>query len=226
MNRSEERPDLTRPDAGTILVSRWNVSTPQHQRAAAEATLGEWDRADRPDAMLALYALLSLDGDHVLYYAQWTDDEAHEEFVRTKRPELVRRIDAGVPGIERPGLTRYRLHRSCRSDITTRPGLVVGVRFETDGPVAQKALADLVVERLEAERVPGMISANFHLSKDGTKVLNYAEWTDEDAYHAFTAGTVSPALRESIDEIPGVRPKLGELAQYRMYGSVVNIPAG
>ena len=30
-------PDVTRPDAGTILVNRWYVGTPERQHAGADA---------------------------------------------------------------------------------------------------------------------------------------------------------------------------------------------
>lgn len=32
--------------------------------------------------------------------------------------------------------------------------------------------------------VPGFISANIHLSADGTRVVNYAQWESEEAYRA------------------------------------------
>ncbi|EME57648.1 antibiotic biosynthesis monooxygenase family protein [Amycolatopsis decaplanina DSM 44594] len=32
--------------------------------------------------------------------------------------------------------------------------------------------------------LPGFISANFHLSKDGTKVVNYAQWRSEEDFRA------------------------------------------
>ncbi|WEV25427.1 antibiotic biosynthesis monooxygenase [Streptomyces sp. 71268] len=217
-------PDITRPDAGTILASRWVVSDPAHQRPAADSVIDSWEQLDRPDAMLTLTTYLSTDGGHVLNYAQWTNDEDHHTFVRTQRPALIRAIDEELPGIERPGLTRYRLHDSYRAPTGgAEVGAVVTVKFETDGLDAQRRLADTVIAGLREHPVPGMVAAHFHLSTDGTEVLNYAEWTTLDAWRAFTRGGTSRALAETIAALPGVRP-LG-LTPYLPYRGVVNVPA-
>jgi heme-degrading monooxygenase HmoA len=42
---------------------------------------------------------------------------------------------------------------------------------------------------------PGFISANFHLSTDGTRVVNYAQWQSTEAFEAMTK---NPAAREHI----------------------------
>ncbi|MFD4998205.1 antibiotic biosynthesis monooxygenase [Streptomyces buecherae] len=227
-------PDVTRPDAGTILASRWVVSDPAHQRPAADSVVDSWEQLDRPDAMLTLTTFLSTDGEHVLNYAQWTNDEDHHTFVRTQRPALVRAIDEELPGIERPGLTRYRLHDSYHAPTTdgaagqdTGPaeevGAVVTVGFETDGPDAQRRLADEVIAGLREHPVPGLLAAHFHLGTDGTEVLNYAEWTTLDAWRAFTQGSTSQALAKTVAALPGVRP-LGP-TPYLPYRGVVNVPA-
>jgi hypothetical protein len=91
-----------------------------------------------------------------------------------------------VPGIERKGPVHYRLYRSrVRSDAPL-PGCVVIVSVEFDGPdeQRQRRWVDTVFEALDAETElrPGGISGHFHLSTDGSRVLNYAEWTDEEAH--------------------------------------------
>jgi hypothetical protein len=45
-------------------------------------------------------------------------------------------------------------------------------------------LFDAVLDALgsEGEPHPGLISAHFHISANGTQILNYAEWDDEDAH--------------------------------------------
>lgn len=233
-------PDVTRPDAGTILISPWLVSDPAQQRAAADSVVDSWERLDRPAAMLTLTTLLSTDGSQVLNYAQWTNDEDHHAFVRTQRPALIRAIDDALPGIERPGLTRYRLHDSYRADTgaaTATPapsapaasdpgptvGAIVTVEFETDGPEAQRLLADTVIAGLRESPVPGLLAAHFHVSTDGSRVLNYAEWTTLDAWRTFITGSTSASLAATIAALPGVRP-VGP-TPYHPYRSVVNVPA-
>ncbi|RKN41667.1 antibiotic biosynthesis monooxygenase [Streptomyces hoynatensis] len=104
-------------DAGTTLISEWIVGTPERQRRAAEALLGEWrelSRRLRPVAFRRLSCFASVDGRVLLCHARWTSDEAHREWMRTHRPAMVGRIDEAIEGIERPGVVRYRLHGSVR----------------------------------------------------------------------------------------------------------------
>lgn len=43
--------------------------------------------------------------------------------------------------------------------------------------------------------LPGVVSANTHVSTDGSRVVNYAQW---DSTEAFQAMTQNPAAREHI----------------------------
>ncbi|MER0242843.1 antibiotic biosynthesis monooxygenase [Streptomyces sp. HSW2009] len=227
-------PYVSRPDVGTILVSPWVVSDPAQQRAAADSVVDSWERLDRPAAMLALAVLLSTDGSRVLNYAQWTNDEDHHAFVRTQRPALVRAIDDALPGIERPGLTRYRLYDSYRAPaagsaggpaVGPAVGAIVTGEFETAGPEAQRVLADTIHAGLRsaATPAPGLVAAHFHLSTDGSRVLNYVEWTEFDAWEAFNGSTAAKDLADTVRALPDVTP-LGPTL-YRPYRSVINVPA-
>ncbi|MFI9050255.1 antibiotic biosynthesis monooxygenase [Streptomyces sp. NPDC053427] len=251
--RTTAFPDVRRPDAATALVSAWIVPDPGVLRPAAEAVLGEWERQPRPDAMLSLSVFLGADGRHLLNYAQWTDDDAHREWVRTRRPAAIGRVDDALPGIERPGPVRYRRHRSYvprrpQQAPGDRPTLLVTPTFATTGPDAQRALADTVVDELVRAQVPGLLGAHVHLSQDGHRALNFAEWTGEEAWRTFATGEVAARLRAAIAALEGVTPAapLGAAPQlpggpgaaeapdasgtptpthYRLYQSLVNIPA-
>ncbi|MCK7625815.1 antibiotic biosynthesis monooxygenase [Streptomyces sp. RS10V-4] len=245
MPLTDAHPDVLRPDAGTVLVSPWIVPEPRFQEAAANALLDAWEKQRRlPDAMLALAVFLSTDGTHVLHYAQWTDDEAHREWARAARPAALVPIDEAIPGIRRPGVVRYRRYRSHVPERpgAPRPGFVATPAFATTGPDTQRALAGTVVERLARERVPGLLGAHFHLSEDGTRVLNHAEWTDRSAWEEFAAGGVSARLREAIGALPGVSPAPAvpldapaasaapaaprpPVAGYRLHRTLVNVPS-
>ncbi|MFE0379987.1 antibiotic biosynthesis monooxygenase [Streptomyces inhibens] len=239
-------PDIRRDDAGTVLISPWIVPDASFQRPAADSVLAEWEHRQRPDAMLSLTAFLSTDGSHVLHYAQWTDDDAHREWGRTRRPAVVGRIDAAIPGIRRPGLVRYRRYRSYvpQRPVGRRPALLVTPAFATAGADAQRALADTVVDLLTREQVPGLLGAHFHLSQDGERVLNVAEWTDTSAWREFVDRGASARLRAAVDALKGVTPapavpaepatatdpggpeapQLPAVPRYQLYKSLINIP--
>jgi quinol monooxygenase YgiN len=146
-----------------------------------------WEHAPWPHGLLSYNLFVGTDGDTVLHYSQWASDESYREFVRTDRAERVRAIDAAVPGIARHAVVSYRLYRSTAPDSTRRtPGCIVVVSVEFDGPdeQRQRRWVDAVFDALAAETEPhpGGIAAHFHLSTDGTRVLNYAEWTSEEAH--------------------------------------------
>jgi hypothetical protein len=62
--------------------------------------------------------------------------------------------------------------------------VIVEVEFEGPDPDRRRAWVDAVFEALQSEPNPrpGGLSAHFHLSTDGTRVLNYAEWESAQAH--------------------------------------------
>jgi hypothetical protein len=76
------------------------------------------------------------------------------------------------------------------AEISAEGGLITFVNVFSCDPENQHAL--LAQLRRETEEVvgklDGFVSANFHLSTDGRRVLNYAQWTHLDAFNAMMAG--------------------------------------
>ncbi|PNG19111.1 antibiotic biosynthesis monooxygenase [Streptomyces cahuitamycinicus] len=187
--RTEQHPDPTDPRIGAPLFSTWRLGTPERQRQAVEAIARTWERRPWPTAdLLGYHVYAGHDGDTLLHYSQWRSEQAFEAFVKTHRQDRVDEIDTAVPGIERVEIGRYRHYRSAgqKGAAAPAPGcvVVVDVRFEGPDTDRQRAWVDAVFEALESEPEahPGGISAHFHLSTDGTRVLNYAEWESAQAH--------------------------------------------
>jgi quinol monooxygenase YgiN len=70
--------------------------------------------------------------------------------------------------------------------IEERAPLVTLINVFTVDPARAAELAELlrVATEEKMQFVPGFISANIHLSTDGTRVLNYAQWQSIEAYQA------------------------------------------
>ncbi|MHC3468528.1 antibiotic biosynthesis monooxygenase [Streptomyces sp. 7R007] len=215
--RTPAHPDLTRPDAAAPFFSTWRVGTPERQRQTVEAIARTWERRPWPaPGLLGYHVYTGHDGSTLLHHSQWTSEQAYEAFVKTHRQERVDEIDTAVPGIERLGLGRYRRHRSRQRAAGDGrvPGLIVVVRidFEPDAADRRTAWADEVLAALDTdpEARPGLISAHFHLSTDGTHVLNYAEWESARSYDDVLAapgeGIGTPTKRwERVRTYPGVK---------------------
>lgn len=216
-SRTDAHPVLDRPDVGASFFSTWRVGTPPRQRQTVEAIADTWARRPWPaDGLLGYFVYAGEDGSGLLHYSQWTDEQAYEAFVKTRRQERNDAIDTAVPGIERVGLGRYRHYRSlAEGDRAARvPGcvVIVDIEFEGPDPARQRAWVDAVEEALTAEPTPhpGGISAHFHVSTDGTRVLNYAEWeTAQDHIDALAApgdGIGSPTeLWRRVQTWPGLK---------------------
>jgi quinol monooxygenase YgiN len=71
------------------------------------------------------------------------------------------------------------------------------VNVFTVEPDRAQQLVSLLVTATEQviQHVDGFISANIHLSTDGTRVVNYAQWRDAEAMQAMRQ---NPAAREHM----------------------------
>ncbi|MEW1626604.1 antibiotic biosynthesis monooxygenase [Streptomyces sp. NPDC089173] len=211
-----DRPDPGRTDAGIVKASTWGVGTPERQRQVVDAIRKAWESRAWPHAGLLSYSVLvGEDGATLLHHSQWTGELAYQDFVRESRDARNDDIDAAVPGIERRDLHTYELYRSgLRTEGDSRePGcvVIVDVEFAGPDPARQRDWVDTVFEALGADpHTPaGGIAAHFHVSTDGTRVLNYAEWESAEHHIAALAapgdGVGSPSpLWERVLKYPGV----------------------
>ncbi|MEW1611977.1 MULTISPECIES: antibiotic biosynthesis monooxygenase [unclassified Streptomyces] len=211
-----DRPDPARSDAGIAKSGTWDVGTPERQRQAVDAIRKAWESRPWPHPGLLSYSVYAgEDGATLLHYSQWTGEQAHQDFVREGRDARDADIDAAVPGIERRGLRTYELYRSgLRPGGDTRePGcvVIVDVEFAGPDPARQRDWVDAVFEALgdDVHLPEGGIAAHFHVSTDGTRVLDYAEWESAEHHIAALAapgeGVGSPSpLWERVRNHPGV----------------------
>lgn len=207
-------PDFARTDVDAVLVAETT--------AEAAEVLARLGKEPWPAGLISFNVLASTADEASLVYTQWADG--------TVDPGFVRRVSGGDP-------VEYRLYRSGNRENSAIPGCVVVVSVEFDGADAQRQRrwVDTVFGALASEDkpAPGGISGHFHVSTDGTRVLNYAEWTDEQSHRDALArsgrGTVGVSGEwRKVQEFPGVRGS--GFRRYRMVRSLslglsVNEPA-
>ncbi|GHG01745.1 antibiotic biosynthesis monooxygenase [Streptomyces zaomyceticus] len=229
----DARPDLHRPAVGAVLVSTWRVGTPERQRAAVEAIRAAWESKEWPDLGLLSYSVYTgTDGDTLLHYSQWTTEQAYEDYVLTYRDGRNAEIDAAVPDVERVELHRYAPpYRSAVLDGSAEgsvPGVIAVVEAEFDGPDAgrQRAWVDVVFTALDEDAVQrppfGGIGAHFHLSTDGRRVLNLAEWESGRGDEEWPAqGEPASEAWERVRGYPGLAA-----SRVRRYTPALSLSAG
>nr|WP_277348052.1 antibiotic biosynthesis monooxygenase [Streptomyces sp. HNM0574] len=137
-------------------------------------------------------------------YEQWSGDGALDAALAAAPPFV-----PGIPGTEPSAPVRFRLERSRTSaPRVSGTGCVVTPVFDVDGPERQRHFLDELFAMTEdVPPMRGAIAAHFHLSADGTRVFNYAEWSDEQAHVEALAAEDPRGVRQRVGgEIPGVRP--------------------
>ncbi|MFP8904989.1 antibiotic biosynthesis monooxygenase family protein [Streptomyces atacamensis] len=201
-HRTEIPPEISRTEVGLVVVT---------VRHTGDAT-GEWattaslHRGEEswPDGLLSWTLFIATDGQALMAYEQWTGDAALDVALASAPPYV-----PGIPGTEQSAPVRYRLHRSHAIAVEKTPvGCVVTPVFDVDGPERQRHFVDEILALAQqAPPVPGAIAAHFHTSTDGTRVVNYAEWVDEQSHvDAITADDPRGVRRRATGEIPGTRP--------------------
>ncbi|MDT5196801.1 MAG: hypothetical protein QOH20_3555 [Mycobacterium sp.] len=70
-------------------------------------------------------------------------------------------------------------------------------------PEQAPALAALLSDATDdvMRHLPGFVSANIHVSTDGTRVVNYAQWESSEAFEAMLA---DPTAREHMAKAAGL----------------------
>ncbi|MQA12262.1 MAG: hypothetical protein GEU98_27770 [Pseudonocardiaceae bacterium] len=154
----------------------------------------------------------STDGRTVLHYIQSTDENAVRRFVSTGKAAWTRAVEDAAPPFQRHGVVGYQVYRGRYfTDDAQAPGCVVAVRREFDDPDPRRTRAwvdAMFAATGDAAPLPGMIAAHMHVSIDGSRVLNFAQWTSEQAHQALVSDTpqrmaANPALRRLEEAWPG-----------------------
>lgn len=182
LQRDLQFPDVTRADVALITVSQWKINTSDRLgQLSARLESDEW-----PRGLLSVSLFQSTDNRTMLNYAQWASEEAYYEFERKKQARGSRHSgDSGVWSA-RGESTPYRLYRSRVRNDAPNPGCLVLVEVEFTGSdeARQRRWVDTVLDALDSEidHPTGGIAGHFHLSVDGTRVINCALWVDEEAH--------------------------------------------
>jgi heme-degrading monooxygenase HmoA len=69
--------------------------------------------------------------------------------------------------------------------IDANNGVVTLVNIFQVAPEDQQRALDILFKATEyIETLPGFVSASFHRTADGTRIINYAQWKDEASWRA------------------------------------------
>jgi hypothetical protein len=216
-------PVIGRDDSAIAVLGRWVTATPDEQRSVADASLAAWSEGPWPDGLLAVHCFVSTNGDTVFTYEQWSGEQELRAFdgagYAAGRERLDRRI-AATGDAERFTPFVCRLHRSSVMDAQSVPTCVVITTFGFEEAETARAWSDAIchADATQPEPTPGSIARHFLLSLDGTEVLNYSEWLDEESHRKFLENPVQTPEWRKVEEFTGLTHGPGR--RCRPYGGL------
>ncbi|WLQ38538.1 antibiotic biosynthesis monooxygenase (plasmid) [Streptomyces castrisilvae] len=206
-------PVIDRGDAHAVFMTYWHVAGQEQGRAVLDEIADAWEEASRPADILSFSCYLSTGSDDftAMTYAQCAHPDGYRPFIRAL-PTPAARVEP----------VEYRLHRSVPLAPGTGPAAsVVIASFDVDGRERQEHIVSSVTENIEkSPRTDqrGLIASHFHLSVDGTRVINFAEWTSDEEHIAFLEGATRHRSLRLATRTPGVRP-IG-FTRYHLYRAI------
>lgn len=87
--------------------------------------------------------------------------------------------------------------------------------FDVD-PEKQQQLTNLLIEATNQtmKNIPGFISANIHQSKDGKKVVNYAQWESEEHFENMLSNSSAiPHMKKAEKMVNSFNPIRTQVAE-------------
>ncbi|WP_305787333.1 antibiotic biosynthesis monooxygenase [Symbioplanes lichenis] len=205
MQKRDRYPALGR--AAFAVTGEWHG--PEKEAVAAEL-LAARRREPWPEGLLTWSVFVDADGEKVRDYAQWS--------VEPTLPDLT------IAGAESHDRAVYRLHRGTTPG-PVEPGAVVFIRADTTDAGRARTWIDAVFAALAGgtDLPPGGLGAFFHISTDGSRVLNYAEWESPEAHRRALAATQGESvslgpLWDRVHTMPGVRPV--SVTRYLLHASL------
>ena len=125
----------------------------------------------------------SIDGVKVANYAQWSSKDDFEAFINNQE---VRAKASKLFEFDSPDTHVYEIvtseSKTGTPEIKKDECIVVHFAEFSMQPENQPKMVELAKEHVKsAMELPGLISATFHRSLDGTRVINYGQWANKEA---------------------------------------------
>jgi MFS transporter, DHA2 family, multidrug resistance protein len=102
----------------------------------------------------------------------------------------------------------FTLYRSVHTGLADPAGCIVIVDFRVKSSKIARQWVDELIDASAGMTAPqGMLSAHFHISSDGTRMINYAEWVDSDSHQRSVDRRPQHEhnrVTEVVDQTPGI----------------------
>ncbi|WP_049574834.1 hypothetical protein [Streptomyces sp. SBT349] len=202
-----------------VTTTLWQVPGRADQRAAADAAMARWRVGPWPEGCLSVTALLSTDGGLVLFSARWRDLASADAPWEGALAEA--RAVAEVEPLEtlkaRPAEAfAWREEERERPEEGPFPGCTVYIVIGTAGPAEQAQVAETIAGHVAGTPNPAGIGGQLLFTLDGTRVINWAEWTSEEAHREAVGAPALGGARGIFDGMEGIEGlRMNRFQRYR-----------
>lgn len=155
---------------------------PKRQQQLIDAIVEFLETVKQQPGFVSANIHKSIDGVKVANYAQWRSQEYYNNFLNNAK---IQSKAAKLREFSPPDINVYEVVISESKvgipQIKPRQYLTHFAEFRMQ-PANQPRMIELAQENVnKAMELPGLISANFHRSLDGTRVINYGQWLDRES---------------------------------------------
>lgn len=163
-----------------VVIIIFNIE-PERQQELIDTIAEFGDTVKQQPGFISANIHKSLDGVKVANYAQWKTVQDFENFL--KNPEIPKKA-AKLREFNPPDSHIYEIVISSSKEGTPKiekQYIYHFAEFRME-PENQPRMIELAKENVgKAMKLPGLVSANFHRSLDGTRVINYGQWSNQEA---------------------------------------------
>lgn len=117
---------------------------------------------------------------------------------------------------------KTRLRQNIHPDIT-RPDTEIALvgKWQVDDPDHQKTAGDAAIDIWNFLAWPdGLLSHSVYLGNDDTTILQYSQWTGDEAIETFTSEHLTERAKKAHETVPGLERV--EAVKYRHYKSMLS----
>jgi hypothetical protein len=218
---SPARPDITRPEVVTTLVSVVGTDGPDDQDRMAAEVIRRWRGGPWPVELAAVSCFGNLNGRSILVYEQWTSASA------ARNSRLAADVPRSPEILTEPPV-EFALYRTVLATPVSDPPPVVECYPVVFPPVESGVSARATVDRMlaaeEAETgperaYPGCVAGHMHVSADDAAIMVLSEWESAEFHTAHFESVWKKVLTEGERDSSGDgRPDIDH--HFRHYATV------
>ena len=175
----------------TTVISLYSTKDEEsHNSLARILTDKVLPEVSHQEGFVSAHLHKSLDGAKIGIYEQWASKDAHQKFVENSElqawlEDMLAENSSKQDPVDRHIYVIFTSESNLPSNekvsVSMDHPLVHFAEFRMM-PENQKQMVKLAEKNIHpAMKIPGLLTATFHRSLDGTRVLNYGQWENEQA---------------------------------------------